>query len=418
MTHAPKDAILAWIEEDRDELARFLSAFVAIPSPNPPGDTREAAGFLLGRLREAGVPAEIRCAKEHLPNVVGSYEGARPGRHLVLNGHIDVFPAGAAETWSRDPWSGAIEGGKVHGRGVVDMKCGTSASIWTYIYLHRLREHLKGRLTLTCVSDEETGGTWGAKWLIETFGDAFRGDCMLNGEPSVPNMVRFGEKGTLRVVIEIDTPGAHAAYTHSSPNAIKLASDMIQDLYRLEDLTVTQEETIRRAIAGGSAAIDAGLGAGASGILNRVTVCVGVIQGGIKINMLPGHCRMEVDIRLPVGMTHAVMMAEVERIVSRCPQARLTPVWTHSCEPTVSPPDHEMMRILQRTVVERGYPEPAAAVSLGATDCKHWRQAGVPSYVYGCRPNNMAKADEWVDIEEFLHVVRTHALASLAYLTA
>ena len=93
----------------------------------------------------------------------------RKGRHLVLNGHIDVFPGRPAETWSRDPWSGAVADGKVHGRGVADMKCGTSASIWTYIYLHRLREELGGRLTLTCVSDEETGGTWGAKWLVDTF---------------------------------------------------------------------------------------------------------------------------------------------------------------------------------------------------------------------------------------------------------
>jgi succinyl-diaminopimelate desuccinylase len=109
------------------------------------------------------------------------------------------------------------------------MKCGTSASAWTYIYLHRLRDRLSGRLTLTCVSDEETGGTWGAKWLVDTFPDEFRGDCMLNGEPSVPNMIRFGEKGTLRVVFKIDTPGAHAAYTHLSPNAIRIAADLIRD---------------------------------------------------------------------------------------------------------------------------------------------------------------------------------------------
>lgn len=418
MSLTPKDAVLAWIEEDRDDLIAFLSKFVAIPSPNPPGDTRAAADFLIGQLRQKGARVEIRSGQDHLPNVVGTIEGARPGRHLVLNGHIDVFPSGAPGAWSRDPWSGAIDDGKVHGRGVADMKCGTSASIWTYIYLNRLRDHFGGRLSLTCVSDEETGGTWGAKWLIENFGEEFRGDCMLNGEPSVPNMVRFGEKGTLRLVIEIDTPGAHAAYTHSSPNAIKLAAELIRDLYELEGLRIVQDDAIRQAIEAGSSAIDAGLGAGAAGILNRVTVCIGVIQGGIKINMLPGQCRMEVDIRLPIGMTHAFMMAEVERVVGRYRQARISPVWTHSCEPTFSPPNHEMMGILKRTVVALGLPEPAGAVSLGATDAKHWRQNGVPSYVYGCRPTNMAKPDESVDVEEFLHVLRTHALASLAYLSA
>jgi succinyl-diaminopimelate desuccinylase len=298
------------------------------------------------------------------------------------------------------------------------MKCGTAASVWTCIYLHRLRERLAGRLALTCVSDEETGGTWGTKWLIETYPDEFRGDCVLNGEPSVPTMIRFGEKGTLRLVFEIDTPGAHAAYTHQSPNAIRIATELIRDLYGLEDMPFEQDAAVRRAIEASGRAIDRGLGAGASGILNRVTVSPGVIQGGLKINMLPGHCRIEVDIRLPVGLTHAAMMAEVERILARYPAARMTPVWTHSSEPSVCDPEHEMVAILKRTVRDLGREEPVAAVSLGATDAKHWRHRGVPAYIYGCTPNNMAKADEWVDIEEYLHVVRTHALAAAAYLGA
>jgi succinyl-diaminopimelate desuccinylase len=414
----PKEQILAWIEQDREELVRFLSAFVAIPSPNPPGDTRDAARFLADRLRREGAPVEIRSAKDHLPNVVGIFEGGRPGRHLVLNGHIDVFPVGPAEPWSREPWSGAVENGQIHGRGVVDMKCGTAASVWTYIYLHRLRDRIAGRLALTCVSDEETGGTWGTKWLIETYPDEFRGECVLNGEPSVPTMIRFGEKGTLRLVFEIDTPGAHAAYTHQSPNAIRIATDLIRDLYALENMGFEQDEAVRRAIEASGRAIDAGLGAGASGILNRVTVSPGVIQGGLKINMLPGHCRIEVDIRLPVGLTHAAMMVQVERMLAGYPEARMTPVWTHSSEPSACDPEHAMVGILKRTVRELGREEPVAAVSLGATDAKHWRHRGVPAYIYGCTPNNMAKADEWVGIEEYLHVVRVHALAAADYLGA
>jgi succinyl-diaminopimelate desuccinylase len=207
--------ILRWVAEDREKLIGFLSAFVRVPSPNPPGDTRAAAAFLHDELAAQGVPVSYRTAKPEWPNVVGTFAARGAGPHLVLNGHIDVFPAGPAETWSRHPWSGAIEDGKVHGRGVVDMKCGTAASVWTYIYLHRLRDQLAGRLTLTCVSDEETGGTCGAKWLIDTFPDEFRGDCVLNGEPSTPGMVRFGEKGTLRLLFAIDTPrarGLHARF--------------------------------------------------------------------------------------------------------------------------------------------------------------------------------------------------------------
>jgi len=76
-----------------------------------------------------------------------------------------------------------------------------------------------------------------------------------------------------------------------------------------------------------------------------------------------------------------------------------------------------MMKILQATVKSLTDTEPVASVSLGATDMKHWRTHGVPGYVYGCAPNNMAKPDEWVAIEEYLHIVRTHVLAAAEYLS-
>jgi succinyl-diaminopimelate desuccinylase len=415
-----RETLLTWIDQDRDAIVRFLSEFVAVPSPNPPGDTRRAAAYLHDRIQASGAPVEFRTAKPEWPNVTGSFvcggAGAEGGPHLVLNGHIDVFPAGPATDWSRDPWSGAIADGKVHGRGVVDMKCGTAASVWTYLYLFRLRARLRGRLTLTCVSDEETGGTWGAKWLVDSFPDEFRGDCVLNGEPSTPGTIRFGEKGTLRIVIDVRTPGAHAAYTHMSRNAIRIASEIVRELYALEDLDVPPSADVRAAVERGRAAMDAALGQGAGKILDRVTVSAGVIQGGVKINVLPGHCRLEVDIRLPVGLGHAQMMREVERILARYPEAALTPVWTHSAEPSVCDPNHLMVGIIQATAAGLTGRTPVPVVSLGATDCKHWRHRGVPAYVYGCTPNNMAKPDEWVDIEEYLHIVRTHVLSAATYL--
>src|SRR5882724_11175137 len=89
-----RETILGWIEQDREKLVGFLSEFVRVPSPNPPGDTRAAAAFLHEQLRTHGVPVEYRTAKPEWPNVVGTFAGHGAGPHLVLNGHIDVFPAG------------------------------------------------------------------------------------------------------------------------------------------------------------------------------------------------------------------------------------------------------------------------------------------------------------------------------------
>jgi succinyl-diaminopimelate desuccinylase len=218
--------------------------------------------------------------------------------------------------------------------------------------------------------------------------------------------------------VEIRTPGAHAAYTHLSANAIRIATRIIDELYGLEGLKAGENAVLSERLARSTPIIDRDLGNGASAILDCVTVSVGVIEGGVKINVLPGRCRFEADIRLPVGMTHADMLSRVEGIIAGYPEATLTPIWTHSSEPTLSDPDHEMIGIVKATVADLGRPAPVESISLGATDCKHFRRAGTPSYVYGCAPNGMAKPDEWVDVEEFLHIVRTHVLASATYLTS
>jgi succinyl-diaminopimelate desuccinylase len=61
---------------------------------------------------------------------------------------------------------------------------------------------------------------------------------------------------------------------------------------------------------------------------------------------------------------------------------------------------------------------PQPIVSLGGTDTRFWRRAGVPCFVYGCSPKGMGGIDEAVSIEEFHHVLRTHALAAFDYLMA
>jgi len=238
------------------------------------------------------------------------------------------------------------------------------------------------------------------------FGEEFRGDCMLNGEPSVPSMVRFGRRAHCAASSRSDTPGAHAAYTHASPNAIRIAAELIRDLYELEGLPVEQDDAIRSVIEAGFGAIDAESASAPRRSSTRSRSRSASSRAASRSNMLPGHCRIEVDIRLPIGMTHAFMLG-LSNASSAASAGSLNPVWTHSCEPTVSAPDHEMVSILKRTVSDLGLPEPVSAVSLGATDCNIGRQNGVPSYVYGCGPVNMAKPDEHVEVEEFLHVLRT-----------
>lgn len=413
-------AVLAQrIEAERDRIVAFLQAFVRVDTSNPPGDTRDGAALIRKFLDENGLPYRVVAPQDSMPNIVGHFTGASPGRHLVLNGHIDVFPAGDRALWSRDPLCGDIVDGRVFGRGTVDMKCGTTASLFTYAYLHSLREHLKGKLTLTVVSDEETGGRWGTGWLIDNLPDEVLGDCVLNGEPSSPWTTRFGEKAMLWFKFKVSTPGAHGAYPHLSASATKIAARLIRDLEALEEIAPNIPDNVAKAMERPEvrAAVERGLGRGANETMKRLTVNIGVVQGGVKVNMLPGQCVVEADVRLPVGIDKDHVIAEVRRILTRYPEVEMTLGKHTMFNATWSDPDGEMLKIVQDNAEASIGFRPPAIVTLGGTDCRFWRAKGVPAYVYGCSPDRMGAPDESVPIDELMHVVRTHALSAFDYLT-
>jgi succinyl-diaminopimelate desuccinylase len=409
-----KQQLAKWIDEDRDTIIQFLCEFVRAKSPNPPGDTSLAAAHVTRFLTSHGLPFQVIAPQATMPNIVGSFAGRKPGRHLVLNGHMDVFPVDEQnERWTHGPWSGALAEGKIYGRGVADMKAGTSASIFTYYYLHRVREHLKGRLTLTAVSDEETFGPWGARYLMD-HADV-HGDCLLNGEPSSPLTIRFGEKGPLWLKFTVRTKGAHGAYTHLSPSATKLAAKLILDLEELTALEPSVPIEVADALAGAAAAIDEAQGPGAKDILQRLTLNIGVIHGGLKVNIVPGTCWFEADVRLPPGLGRDEVMAAVGRILARYPEATVEEI--NYSAPTAGDPNHEMVGIVRANARALGRPAPAPIVSLGGTDARLWRQRGIPAFVHGPFPRGMAQADEHVEIEEYLYIVRMHVLSAFDYLS-
>ena len=415
-----RDKLLHWLDTERDRQLEFLQAFTRIDTCNPPGDTTEAAQFFRKFLDAEGIAHRTEAPQQIFPNLISTFEGKSPGRHLVLNGHLDVFPIGDRSVWKHDPLSGDIVDGRVYGRGTVDMKCGTTALLFVHAYLHRLRHELPGKVTLTVVSDEETGGRWGADWLVRNCAAEVLGDCVLNTEPSGIHTVRFGEKSMLWVRFRIAVPGGHSAYPHTSPSANKIAASLIKDLEAIEAMVPDEPEVVRRTLQRGEVmeAADRSLGQGGAGVMRRVSVNIGTLQGGVKINMLPAECVLDVDFRPPVGITRAAVMEKVTAIVARYPMVSVEELLSGNPESTWSDPTHEMMGHLTRNAAAAlGYP-PQPIVSLGGTDTRFWRRAGVPCFVYGCSPAGMGGIDEAVSIAEFRHVMHVHALAACDYLMA
>ncbi|MES0324430.1 MAG: ArgE/DapE family deacylase [Candidatus Bathyarchaeia archaeon] len=410
---AAKQMLLDRVEADREMLVAFLRGFLRARSPNPPGDTREATRYITDYLDEKRITYDVVGPDPEKPNIVSSFKSQVEGKRLILNGHIDVFPVGTGEGWSQDPWGGELVDGKVYGRGACDMKAGTTASIYTYIVLHELRDQLKGSVTLTAVSDEETGGRLGAGWLIENVPETL-GDCCINGEPSSPYTIRFGEKGILWLKIKVKSPGGHGAYPHLSVNPIKVASKVITELETLNDIPVPYPDNLRKANDQGRDAAEKALGEGGAEVMSRLSVNIGTIEGGLKVNVIPRECSFEVDLRLPPGLSKEDVMPSVEKIASKYPRASVEvmrydgPLW--------SLPDSEMASIMRGNSRLLGI-DPVPIVSLGGSDLKFWRSKGIPSYYYGPMNHGMGTIDEYVEVEEFIHIVKVHLLSAYEYLT-
>ena len=167
------------------------------------------------------------------------------------------------------------------------------------------------------------------------------------------------------------------------------------------------------------AAIEQSLGTGAAAVMRRVSVNVGTMQGGAAINMLPAKCVLDVDFRLPVGISRTDVKAEAASIAARHSGVRFEELDTGDIEASWSNPEHEMVSHLQRNArAGPGGITPQPVIGLGGTDTRFWRARGVPAFVHGCSPAGMGAPDESVSIEEFRHVLRTHALAAFDYLRA
>ncbi|KLO86990.1 diaminopropionate ammonia-lyase [Fusarium fujikuroi] len=437
-----KQSFLQALAADEHNQTSFLQKFVQAASPNPPGDTIKATAVIGGYLSSKNIPYEfVDVNGDGKVNVISDFQGRKgPGPRVVLNGHVDVFPVGDGSGWSRDPWSGDIVDGRLHGRGVVDMKSGTASLIIAYAFLYERRHLLSGSVALCAVADEETGGKWGTKYLIEQDKHRWGGDLMLCAEPGGLETIRFAEKGTLRLTCAVKTKGALGPYLHLSKGAIRTASAFINEVIESVealpvDLPVEMERHLEKPEV--KRAVDQAMGPGTTTIIARPTVNVGTIQGGLKVNMIPETCIVELDIRMPVGMREDTILDLIDTIIPQHEPASITiKKQAAASNPfNYSVIDHPIIGHLKDNAksLRPDSDAPIPIPSMGGSDCKHYRYAGIPAYIFGCSPDTseyfllnkpesfidgfpVASVDETASIAEFRHVTKVHALAVWDYL--
>ena len=157
MSQVTREAIHQMAKDKSGELVQLVSDIIRIPSENPTGTQRDVVNFVEQYLRDAGIAYEEVCSNPDFPCVLAKM-GSDEGFSIILNGHLDVVPAGDRSQWDFDPFCGTVTDKHILGRGTSDMKAGVAGLLFAMKILKESGAELKGNIRLHLVSDEESGG--------------------------------------------------------------------------------------------------------------------------------------------------------------------------------------------------------------------------------------------------------------------
>jgi succinyl-diaminopimelate desuccinylase len=416
------DRVVAEVDRAADEIVRYTADLVRIPTVNPPGDAYEACAHFIGAdLQRRGFDVEY-IAAEGLPehtarfprvNVVGSRRGGA-GPVVHLNGHFDVVPPG--EGWTVDPFGGIVRDGRIHGRGVCDMKAGLAAALFAVEAIQRAGVPLPGTVEVSGTVDEESGGFAGVAYLARQGRIAkHRTDFVIIPEPLNVDRICIGHRGVYWFEVAAHGRTGHGSMPFLGVNAIEGMGRLLQSVREdLVPLLASRRTGVPVVPPGARHAT-----------ININAIDGGQAVGGIQTPCIADLCRAVFDRRFLIEEGFDAAKEEVEQLVQRAsaqaPGVRFELRDLMVVHPTRTPDDSPVIAALDRSM-RRILGKPAELVaSPGTYDHKHVaRIAGVPHCVaYGPGILDLAhQPDEWCAIDDLINATKIIALATLDLMSA
>ncbi|WP_231991988.1 M20/M25/M40 family metallo-hydrolase [Mycobacterium sp. ACS4331] len=331
-----------------DEVVGLVSSLIRFDTSNT-GELETTKGeadcarWVMAQLEEVGYSCEyVESGAPGRANVFARLAGAdRERGALLVHGHLDVVPAEAAD-WSVHPFSGAVEGGYVWGRGAIDMKNMVGMMIAVARHFKRAGIVPSRDIVFAFVADEEAGGKYGCRWLVENRADLFEGVTEAIGEVggyslTVPRrdggerrlyLIETAEKGMLWMRLTARARAGHGSMVHQD-NAVTVLAEAVAKLGRHrfpivlspaveEFLTAVAEET-GYSFDPDSPDIDGAIAKLGSisriiGATLRDTANPTMLKAGYKANVIPATAEAVFDCRVLPGR-QAAFEREVDEII-------------------------------------------------------------------------------------------------------
>ncbi|RKF14178.1 M20 family peptidase [Roseovarius spongiae] len=365
------------------EVVELLRDLVRVDTTNPPGAEVAAANVLAGWLDARGIECEIDEFEPGRANLFAEVQGARPGRSVMFNTHLDVVPAG--DGWTHPPFAAELVDGVIWGRGAADSKGSLAAMAVALAGFASDRSGFAGSVQLSAVADEEADSR-GAKLFLA---GGRRPDAAIVGEPTNLGLMA-AHKGSLRPIVEVTGRSSHAALPQFGVNAIEGVARLLSSLDGLRGR----------------------LAARAHPLVGAPSIVPVLIEGGEAPNMVPQACRVTFDRRMVPGETEEEVTAEILAWLAAFNEAgsdaaaSIVDLAPSTGGPTETPADHPFVRACQAALDGIGLPSALSGLIVNC-DMSSFRGAGVPTVVFGPgSPDVMHVRDEHIAVAALEQGVR------------
>lgn len=384
--------------------SELLQRLIRFDTTNPPGNEAECISFINGLLTKAGIETTILARMPERPNLIARLRGQGNISPLLLYGHVDVVTT-VNQKWQNPPFEGKLVDDFVWGRGALDMKGGIAMMLASFLRAKAEGLNLPGDVVLVIVSDEETGGDFGSKYLVENHSDLFEGIRYAIGEFGgftlyigkrrfYPIMVGEKQKCWMRATIR--GPGGHGSIPVRG-GAMARLSRLLQKLdknrlpvhiTRVASLTF---KTVALSLGGLKGLIVGQLTNPllTNSLLNLLgergrlfdpllhnTVSATILHGSEQINVIPSEISVELDGRLLPGYHPDDMIAELHQLIGSDIELEVI-----RFDPGPVEPDMGLFDTLA-DILRKADPDgiPIPLLLSGATDGRFFSRLGIQTY--------------------------------------
>ena len=404
MSEVTRSDLVSMVRERSDELLSLVSQLIRIPSENPTGSQREVVDFAKAYLADMGARPQEFDHNPVFPILVGQIGDDPEGYNMVVNGHLDVVPAGDLDQWDFDPFCGDVVAGKIRGRGTSDMKSGVACALFAMRVLKESGARIPGLVRIHLVSDEESSSK-GTMWLVENGFAKGAGGCLV-AEPTGRDNIEIGQRGGLKLTVVSTGASAHGSLAGiKGDNAIVKLSKVLDKFDRLNAIEGHYAPEQLHALESSRRLAAEALGLERGGdVINHVSANVGTISGGTRINMVPDRCEANVDIRLPLNVSREELMAALDGILEETGVQGVRYEYFWGAEPNATDEYDPLVQLFKKNAEEVWGSEVVPAYQWATSDARLYRKEGIPTIQFGpCNLPCIHSYNEDVDVEDVVN---------------